>query len=391
MNRVVILGALLVATQTVSAQQAPESVSKFAFDLYKHISMDKGENVVFAPFSITPAFGMVTLGAKDETEKQLLQVFRFPDNQPSLHVNLGKLQRTIQHDAHSSIDISITNRVWMEKTYRVNPSYRRSLQKFYGAKVAPADFTRNPEMSREKINKTVQADTKNYIKNLLPQGSVTGVTRLVLTNAIYFKGKWAVPFDTKKTSQRNFSLSSGETVKCATMFVEDTMGYFKGDDYEALQLNYKGNNLSMLILLPNEGVKILDFEQELSYELYIDAINGLTRDKFGVYLPKFRIETGLSLKNTLSEMGMPVAFTDNADFSGISGKKDLKISDAFHKAFIEVSEEGTTAAAATAVVIAIKSMPRMNSFAANRPFVYILRHNSSNTILFMGKVENPNK
>ena len=391
MKKITFLSVFLLVTVACKAQKPTESVSKFAFDFYKYVSKDKNENVVFAPFSLTPAFGMVALGSKAETAKQMSQVFYFPLNEPSFHTAMGKLQTKIQKDAGSAVDICITNRVWMEETFKVNRQYKKSLQKSYNAKVALTSFIAQPEPSRVKINKAIEADTKNYIKDLLPEGSITDLTRLVLTNAIYFKGKWEKEFDPKKTTQREFTLSSGESINCATMFVEDSMGYFTSQNYDAIQLNYKGGKLSMLVLLPNESVKMSEFEKGLNIDLYNQTLTGLEREKVAVLLPKFKIETGLSLKKTLSEMGMPIAFSDDADLSGISGKNDLKISDAFHKAFIEVSEEGTTAAAATAVVIAMKSFVRKTEIIVNRPFIYILKHNGSNTILFMGKVENPNK
>lgn len=391
MKKIAILSVILIAVVACKAQQPSESVSKFAFDLYKNVSRDKSENVVFAPFSLTPAFGMVALGAKAETAMQMSQVLYFPMSDRLFHIGMGRLQAKIQKDAESNVDICITNRVWMEETFKVNRQYKKSLQKSYKAKVALTSFINQPEPSRIKINKEIESDTKNYIKDLLPEGSITDLTRLVLTNAIYFKGKWEKEFDPKRTSQRDFKLSSGETIQCATMFVEDSMGYFTSENYDAIQLNYKGGKLSMLVLLPNESVKMAEFEKGLNIELYNQTLAGLEREKVAVLLPKFKIETGLSLKKTLSEMGMPIAFSDDADLSGISAKNDLKISDAFHKAFIEVSEEGTTAAAATAVVVAMKSFVRKTEFIVNRPFIYILKHNGSNTILFMGKVENPNK
>lgn len=386
----ILLSTFMLASVSAIAQQASESVSKFAFDFYRNISKEKNTNIVFSPFSITPAFGMVTVGAKAETEKQIAQVFHFPLNS-AFHSELGALQRKIQTDANSSVDLSITNRVFMEKSYKVSCSYQRALKKQYKAKAEKVDFINNPNPSRLKINSIIQSDTKNYIKELLPEESISNLTRLVLTNAIYFKGKWEVQFDPKKTTQRDFILSSGDKVNCATMFVDERMGYYQGGKYSAIELNYKGKNLSMLILLPNEKLSISDFEKDFSYDMYKKTLEALTEEKVTVLLPKFKIETSLSLKKMLTAMGMPIPFTDAADFSGISGNKDLKISDAFHKAFIEVSEEGTTAAAATAVVLARKSVMPQNEFIVNRPFIYILKHNSSNTILFMGKVENPNK
>ncbi|HPM89393.1 MAG TPA: serpin family protein [Tenuifilaceae bacterium] len=388
MKRISITLMLLAPVIPGNAQQVTEAVSMFAFDLYAKTAAGNSSNFVFSPLSITPAFGMVALGARGETQKQLDEVFHFQPT-TNFHSELGKLQQKVLKSAGDSVEICMANRAWLEKSYRVLGKYSKALRRSYSAKIATADFVGNFEASRLLINKTVEADTRSYIKNLLPEGSLDEMTRLVLTNAIYFKGKWEVPFDPKRTSARNFNLSSGETVKCPTMLADDKFGYYVGTNYQALELNYRGNKLSLLILLPNEDTPMADFERNLSLQLYQQATKGLNPEKVTVLLPKFTIETSLSLKQTLSDMGMPIAFSNAANFSGISGKDDLKISDAFHKAYIEVSEEGTTAAAATAVVVAVKSMLPANTFVANRPFIYILRHKDSGAILFMGKVENP--
>jgi serpin B len=388
MKRLSIIVMLLAPAIAGNAQQVSEVVSMFAFDLYAKTAAGNSSNFVFSPMSITPAFGMVALGARGETQKQLDATFHFQPN-TSFHSELGKLQQKILKSAGDSVEICIANRAWIEKSYRVLSKYSKSLRRSYNAKIYTTDFIGNFEGSRLLINKTIQADTKDYIKDLLPQGSLDEMTRLVLTNAIYFKGKWEVSFDPKRTSARDFTLSSGEKVKCPTMLADDKFGYYVGTSYQALELNYRGSKLSLLILLPNEDTPMADFEKNLSLKLYQQAVAGLNPEKVTVLLPKFTIETSLSLKQTLSDMGMPIAFSNEANFSGISGKNDLKISDAFHKAYIEVSEEGTTAAAATAVVVAIKSMLPANTFVANRPFVYILRHKDTGAILFMGKVENP--
>lgn len=382
---------LLTISTVASAQQVSQSVSEFAFDFYKNIAEGKAENLVFSPFSISPAVGMVTLGARGETRQQISNVFHYDLNNEQYHAQMGKIQKDIAKKTGATVEINITNRVWLEKTYSVSRQYKRQLRKLYGAKVQPSDFINAPTPSRHKINSTIESDTKNYIKDLLPDGSITNLTRLVLTNAIYFKGKWEVNIDPKDTHDREFTLSSGKRIQCPTMFVKNNFKTFDGKDFRALQMNYKGGNLSLLIMLPNEDVRIADFEKNLNYNLYKTTVEGLADNgEMKLSLPKFRINTGVQLKDELCKMGMPIAFSNGADFTGITAKNDLKISDIYHKAFIEVSEEGTTAAAATAVVMVMKSafVPQ-NIFDVNRPFVYILMDNSTQTILFMGKVEKP--
>lgn len=382
---------MLAISGIVTAQNASQSVSEFAFDFFKYASEGNDKNVVFSPFSISPTLGMVALGAKGETEQQISKVFHFDINNADFQSQMGKLHGNISSSAGDSTEINIANRIWVENTYKINCKYSKKLKKQFKAQMHKTDFIGSPEPARLNINKTIEADTKEYIKDLLPQGSIDNLTRLVLTNAIYFKGKWEINIDPEKTKDRDFTLSDGKKIQCPTMYVNDNFKVFEARTYKALQMNYKGGKLSMLIILPNEDIKMRDFQEKMNYDLYKQTVAGLENNgKIKVYLPKFKITTNFEMKETLSKMGMPIAFSNEADFSGISKKNDLKISNVYHKAFIEVSEEGTTAAAATAVVMVMKSaFSPQNMFVANRPFIYILHDNDTQTILFMGKVEVP--
>lgn len=378
----------LLAGLSASGQRASNTLNFFAIDLYKGLKFDESENVVYSPFSIVPAFGMVTLGAKGETQKQLNTTFHFDSNKKS-HQTIGMLQRDILSSASDDVTITVANKAWMQKEYGILGSYRKNLKKYYRAAMYRVDFIKDSELSRQIINQSVESDTKGHIKNLLPQGSISELTRLVLTNAIYFKGKWKEPFEPEKTKERDFSLTDGSKVKHQFMSADKTFGYFKGDNYAALEMDYKGEDFSMIIVLPHEGTPLSKVENSFTDTKYNELINAIAPQKTLVFIPKFTVESGFSMKKVLGEMGLTVPFTDNADFSGISGNKDLKISEAYHKALIEVSEEGTKAAAATAVVVAMKSMPNFNVFDANRPFMFILRHKPTNTILFIGRVAKP--
>lgn len=379
--------AVLAGTVT-HAQSASEAINTFAFDLYRDLKIGGNENLVYSPFSITPAFGMVTLGAKGETLKQLNATFHF-GNEPRFHKTIGLLQRDILSSSSEDITITLANKAWMQNDYSILRTYRKNLKKYYKAEMYRVDFIKDPELSRQTINLAVEHDTKQHIKNLLPQGSISELTRLVLTNAIYFKGKWKEPFEPEKTKERDFTIADGSKVKHQFMSADKTFGYFKADNFAALEMDYKGEELSMLIILPNEGKPLSEFEKTFTVEKYNDIVKAIEPQKTLVFIPRFTVESDFSMKKVLGEMGLTVPFSDDADFSGISGNKDLKISDAYHKAYIEVTEEGTTAAAATAVVVAMKSMPNFNVFDANRPFMFILRHKPTNTILFIGRVAKP--
>lgn len=385
------LPSLLLALLTgvsASGQNASNTINSFAFDLYKGLEFDESDNLVYSPFSIVPAFGMVTLGAKGETLNQLNTTFHFASNK-KWHQTIGMLQRDILSSASDDIAITVANKAWMQNNYGILRTYRKNLKKSYKTSMYGVDFIKDPESSRKAINLAVEADTKRHIKNLLPQGSISELTRLVLTNAIYFKGKWKEPFEPEKTKERDFTLTDGSKVKHQFMSADKTFGYFKGDNYAALEMDYKGEDFSMIIVLPHEGTPLSKVENSFTDTKYNELINAIAPQKALVFIPKFTVESGFSMKRVLGEMGLTVPFTDNADFSGISGNKDLKISEAYHKAFIEVTEEGTKAAAATSVVVAMKSMPNLNVFDANRPFMFILRHKPTNTILFIGRVAKP--
>jgi len=379
--------AVLAGTVT-HAQSASEAINTFAFDLYNGLKVGGNENLVYSPFSISPAFGMVTLGAKGETLKQLNATFHF-DNKPRFHQSLGMLQLNLLSSTSDDITITVANKAWMQSDYSILRSYRKNLKKCYKAAMYRVDFIKDPELSRQTINLAVEYDTKQHIKNLLPQGSISELTRLVLTNAIYFKGKWKEPFEPEKTKERDFILSDGSRIKHPFMSTNKTFGYFKADNFTALEMDYTGEELSMLVILPKEGKPLNEFEKTFTIENYNEVVKAIEPQKTLVFIPRFTVESGFSMKKVLGEMGLTIPFSDEADFSGISGKKDLKISNAYHKAFIEVSEEGTTAAAATAVVVAMKSMPSFNVFDANRPFIFILRHKPTNTILFIGRLAKP--
>lgn len=385
------LSSLVLALLTGAAangQNASSAINSFAFDLYKGLKVSESDNLVYSPFSITPAFGMVTLGAKGETLKQLNATFHL-GNEPKVHQSIGMLQRDILSSTSDDITITVANKAWIQNDYSILRTYRKNLKKYYKAAMYRVDFINEPELSRQTINLAVESDTRRYIKNLLPQGSINELTRLVLTNAIYFKGKWNEPFEPEKTKERDFTLADGSKVKHQFMSADKTFGYFKGDNFAALEMDYKGENLSMIIILPAEGTPLKKIEESFTEAKFNDMVKSIEPQKTLVFIPKFTVESGFSMKKVLGEMGLTVPFSDDADFSGISGNKDLKVSDAYHKAYIEVSEEGTTAAAATAVVVAMKSMPNFNVFDANRPFMFILRHKATNTILFIGRVAKP--
>jgi serpin B len=250
------------------------------------------------------------------------------------------------------------------------------------------DFIKDADKSRITINDWVAEQTEDRIKDLIPPGAVNTYTRLVLTNAIYFNAAWAYPFKEENTKNGTFYRLDGSTVTVPMMKETESMRYAEGEDYQAVQIPYDGNELSMIVLMPGEG-KFAEFESSLDSTLMQQIIDQLNTYQVTLTMPKFQYESSFGLKDALSTLGMGVAFTDGADFSGMDGKKDLLIQDVLHKAFISVNEAGTEAAAATAVIVGTTSMPQSAEMQINRPFIYLIRDNTTGSLIFVGRVLDP--
>lgn len=364
--------------------------TKFAFDFYSKVSEKETGNIFFSPISLSSAMSMTFAGSSDETKNQISKVFHFESNDKKYHQKQGKVIRRYSSNA-DSIKISLVNTLWAEKTYPFKKDYNKLIKKCYSATIHQVDFVGKAEESRIQINNDISKLTFDKIKDLLPSGSINSLTRLVLTNAIYFKGNWKVKFDKKKTFDGNFYITHQNKINCKMMGVKSRFNYYEGPKVQAIELPYKGGNFSMVIILPSSGVTLADYTKDFTHKTFEDILKGMSSDEISVSIPKFKISTGYQLKPLLSEMGMPLAFTDYATFSNMTSRNDLKISDVFHKAYIEVNEEGTEAAAATAVVIAVKSIGNEKYFVANRPFIFLIRDRVTGTILFIGRVVDPSK
>ncbi len=286
-------------------------------------------------------------------------------------------------------ELAVANALWGQKGFKFLPEYLKLIKHSYHAGLNELDFAKQTERARNRINKWVEKKTNGKIKNLIGQGVLNAMTRLVLTNAIYFKGQWACAFNPKTTREMPFHISDTKTVPAKMMYQQHSFKYTNRDGVQILELPYKGNKLSMVVLLPKQG-ELTRLENMMSAQQLQDWINALTmQEEVRVYLPRFKMTQQFSLGDVLKAMGMKDAFSRDADFSGMTGKKDLYISAVVHKAFVEVNEEGTEAAAATGVVMTLKSaMParRIPVFRADRPFIFIIRDNVSGSILFMGRV-----
>lgn len=376
---------------TDDVRAVARSNNRFAFDLYQHLREDKG-NLFFSPASISTALAMTYAGAGGPTKTEMAQVLHFDLAEERLHGGFGTLGE-ILNSAEKGYRLSMANRLWGAKTYPFRPEFLKTTREQYGAELAQLDFARTEE-ARQTINAWVEEQTNGRIEDLIPSGVLDAMTRLVLTNAVYFKGAWDEEFSKRATQDAPFRLSRDRQVKVPTMRQTDRFGYAETDDLQLLELPYEGHDLSMVIVLPKSVDGLPDLETKLTAESVQKWMSGLRRRDVRVFLPRFKLTSQFELADVLRAMGMPLAFSERADFSGMSTVESLMLSQVVHKAFVDVSEEGTEAAAATAVVVAPTAAPAGDRdepvvFRADHPFVFLIRDNRTGAVLFVGRVVNP--
>jgi serpin B len=362
--------------------------SEFAVEMYKKAGASgEAGNIFFSPLSISTALSMTYAGARGETAKQMADTLRFKLAPSDQHAAFGALAKALKSDS-KNYRLEISNALWGQQGYAFQPEFLELVKKYYDGGFNTVDFAGATEASRETINNWVEQKTANKIKDLLAKGSLTELTRLVLTNAIYFKGDWATKFKPDMTKPMPFQLSADKTIDAPMMRQNGNFLFAENDDVKVLELPYVGNELSMVLLLPKTNMA--DLDAKLDAARLAEWTGMVSEREVEIYLPKFKFETQYELKDLLSGMGMVDAFAlPPADFSGISGQKDLYITKVIHKAIIEVNEEGSEAAAATAVIMGVKAVLHKPVFKADRPFLFMIRHNETGSILFMGRVNNP--
>ena len=370
----------------------------FALDLYHALNDGEG-NLFYSPFSISQALAMTIAGARGETERQMADTLHYRLPQSRLHSSFNALDQELasrgagfQGEENQYFQLKIANAIWGHQGYEFLPEFLDALAEHYGAGLRSLDFVGAPEESRVTINDWVSEETEEKIKDLLPPGTIDSSTRLVLTNAIYFNATWSWPFDKKVTQKRPFHLAEGGKVEVPMMAAtsKDFYGYARGNGYQAVDVPYSLGEVSMTILLPDEGT-FGKFEDLLNADMLDQIIHDIKIDYVTLTMPLFKFESEFSLGKTLAGMGMPDAFGDLADFSGMTGSKGLRISAVVHKAFVSVDEEGTEAAAATVAVVK-ESDPgkELIPVTVNRPFIFLIRDRATGTVLFLGRVMNPN-
>ncbi len=364
-----------------------DATNQFAIDIYQELKED--ENVFFSPYSIFTAFSMVYEGAEGDTAEQIREAFNFSEDDRLRRMGSRQLHKMLNRE-DTGYEMKVGNAMWMQEEYEILKSFTDTIKNYYLSEANLLNFIADPEGSREIINNWVAKKTKDLIDELLPEGTISTDTRLVLTNAIYFKGDWKDEFDEGLTRDENFYVTPEETVEVPMMQrTEERYDYYENDNVQALRLPYKGEELSMLVVLPKDK-NISALENSLTVEKRNYWRENLFSTDVDVYLPKFKLDTNYSLVDVLSKMGIIDAFTEKvADFSGIEPRRELFISSVVHDAVISVDEKGTEAAAATGVVFDIESITMSKTFRADHPFLFFIEENETGYILFMGKVGRP--
>lgn len=366
----------------------------FAVDLYGQLRKQNG-NLFFSPESISTALAMTYAGARGNTASEMAKTLHFILPPDRLHPAMGALLNDL-NASHDGYQLRVADALWAQQGNSFLDDFLQLMKNDYGAGFNQVDFKDATEAARLTINKWIEEKTDDKIMNMLQPGVLSPQTRLVLTNAIYFKGTWQTQFDKAQTKDEDFHLSRANAIKAFLMHREGSFRYFNGGTFQVLELPYKSEELSMIIFLPNEVTGLTTLEQSLTASntrLWLGELAAVP--KVILTMPKFKMTQQFGLNGVLSAMGMPQAFEkDSADFSGMDGKRDFVMSAVIHKAYIDVSEEGTEAAAATAVVIsramAVRPMRLQPPvFRADHPFLFLIRDNRSGCILFIGRVTNP--
>lgn len=378
-------------------EQLSSANTLFALELFQTLNESSPTgNIFFSPFSISSALAMVILGAKGSTAAQLSKTFHF-DSVEDIHSRFQSLNAEVSKRG-ASHTLKLANRLYGEKTYNFLPEYLASTQKMYGADLAPVDFLHASEDARKEINQWVKGQTEGKIPELLSVGVVDSMTKLVLVNAIYFKGMWEEKFMTEDTTDAPFRLSKKDTKTVKMMYQKKKFpfGYISDLKCKVLEMPYQGGELSMVILLPkdieDESTGLKKIEKQITLEKLLEWTKRENLEFIDVHvkLPRFKIEESYTLNSNLGRLGVQDLFSSSkADLSGMSGSRDLFISKIVHKSFVEVNEEGTEAAAATGGIATFCMLLPEEEFTVDHPFIFFIRHNPTSNVLFLGRVFSP--
>ena len=399
MKRLLALAlSVLTSALTTFGESSPADIQKvvvgntaFATDLYAKLKNQPG-NLFFSPYSISTALAMTYAGARGNTATQMANVLHFSVPQERLHPSFAALEAELNAvQKKGKVQLSVANSLWPQKGYPFRPEYLGLVKQYYGSNISPLDYEHATEAARKTINDWVERKTNRKITDLIKPGVLDSMTRLVLANAIYFKGNWASQFDSKETEEERFLVAADKSVKCKLMHRTRTYAYAETPELQVLELSYARGDLSTVVLLPRRIDGFGTLEAQLAPAKLAEWTQALREYEVMVSLPKFKLTREFSLKETLIAMGMADAFSGNADFSGMERSRGFFVSTMVHKAFVDVNEQGTEAAAATAVVRPLGMAPEPVVFRADHPFIFLIQDKQNGSILFMGRVTDPTK
>jgi serpin B len=390
MTRPIIFGSLILACGGLCGadQSVVQGLNRFASSSYQQVAA-RGGNIVMSPFSISSALSMALVGARGQTAAEIAKVLGQANADPAYHRELAALVEQIAKAANSGPNQFLNaDGLWVQKNFKILPDFLETLRTVYHAPPAEVDFAGDLEGARNAINQWTDRNTRSKIRELFARGSLDRQTRLVLGSAVYFYGKWERTFRKTDTHPEPFTLASGATEQTDFMHQTGGFGYAETAGGQILEMRYAGTGLAFDIMLPKKGAPVDGLDDRLA-----GWLGSLQEQPVRVSIPKFKIESEFSLASALSSMGMPSAFTSAADFSGIDDRRDLQLARVVHKAYVDVAEEGTEAAAATGAAVALVSMrmPKEVEFKADHPFLFAIRDTRSGLILFTGRLANPKR
>ena len=366
--------------------------NQFAIDMYQQIngqSQQVEKNVFFSPYSLSTAMAMLYAAAEEETKAQIQKTFHYPapailsPNSAALYNQFNK--------PNPDYKLATVNDLWMQQGLTPTKSYIDTVQRYYSGQVTALDFEGSPDPARQTINKKITEKTKQMIPELLPKGSIKSDTAVVLTNAVYFKGDWTLPFKAERTSAQPFYNAIGRASTVQMMRQQSYFDYYEDKHIQVVQLPYKGDDLSMLVVLPKFNHKLA--MQQLAKSLNATKIkqwsSDLVRQEVNLHLPKFKLDARYQMKTLLADMGMPRAFNNGAEFNLYTDGPPIKLDEVYHQAVVTVDEKGTEAAAATGAVGMYVGMSYPVEFKADHPFMFVIKDNKTDAILFLGQVNKP--
>jgi len=381
-----------VAPELPQDQKQPDSLeiikanNQFSLDFYRQVISEDKDNIFFSPLSISTAFAVTYEGTRGTTSQEIADVFGFPTEDSQRRSSFNYVLKSLT-ESESDYTLKIANAIWIAQGFKPLSSYVDTAKKYYDSKISNVDFT--SEEGVDSINQWVREKTENKIEKLVEPGSTNELTRLILTNAIYFNGTWAKPFNKDATRDADFKINSDRTVLTPMMWLRGTtLNYTENEKLEVLEIPYEGEKISMIILLPKKVDGIDSLEKSLTVEDFSKWKESLSESRMDVYMPKFTFKTDYDLKGKLQKMGISSAFDQNkADFGGITDLEKLYIEFAIHKAFVDVNEVGTEAAGITGIGVSATSAPPV--FKADHPFIFIIQEKETGNILFIGRMVDP--